>query len=194
VKKEQALATRIHPRLRDWLFASFPGFTHAQLLCVPSVLNRESILLTSPTGSGKTLAGFLGVFDALVRELEAGELKPGVRCVYVSPLRALAYDIEKNMKAPIAGMGLEEKMRIHLRTGDTTVSERAKFRHKPSHFLVTTPESLAILLAQQNYVQHLARTEFVIVDELHSFAGNKRGADLSISLERLQMLRGQNNL
>ncbi|PYK89068.1 MAG: helicase [Verrucomicrobia bacterium] len=177
--------------MRNWFFANFPGFTHAQELCLPSVLKRESILLTSPTGSGKTLAGFLGVFDALVRELEAGALKPAVRCVYVSPLRALAYDIEKNLKAPIAGMGLEEELRIHLRTGDTTVSERTKFRNKPSHFLVTTPESLAILLAQQNYVQHLAHTEFVIVDELHSFAGNKRGADLSISLERLEHICGQ---
>jgi ATP-dependent helicase Lhr and Lhr-like helicase len=191
VKKQQALAARLHPRLRNWFFANFPGFTHAQELCLPSVLKRESILLTSPTGSGKTLAGFLGVFDALVRELEAGALKPGVRCVYVSPLRALAYDIEKNLKAPIAGMGLEEELRIHLRTGDTTVSERTKFRNKPSHFLVTTPESLAILLAQQNYVQHLSHTEFVIVDELHSFAGNKRGADLSISLERLEHICGQ---
>ncbi len=194
MKKEQTLAVSLHPRLRDWFFASFPGFTHAQLLCVPAVLKRESILLTSPTGSGKTLAGFLGVFDSLLRDLESNGLKPGVRCVYVSPLRALAYDIEKNLKAPIAGIGLEEELRIHLRTGDTTVSERAKFRNKPSHFLVTTPESLAILLAQQNYVQHLAHTEFVIVDELHSFAGNKRGADLSVSLERLQMLRGKNNL
>src|SRR5438445_4242318 len=194
MKKEQTLAARLHPRLQDWFFANFPGFTHAQLLCVPSVLNRESILLTSPTGSGKTLAGFLGVFDSLLRELESNGLKSGVRCIYVSPLRALAYDIEKNLRAPIAGMGLENELRIHLRTGDTTANERTKFRYKPSHFLVTTPESLAILLAQQSYAQHLAHTEFVIIDELHSFAGNKRGADLSISLERLQMLRGKNNL
>src|SRR5438552_4847407 len=194
MKKEQALAARLHPRLQDWFFANFPGFTHAQLLCVPSVLNRESILLTSPTGSGKTLAGFLGVFDSLLRELESNGLKPDVRCIYISPLRALAYDIEKNLRGPITAMGLENELRIHLRTGDTPPSERTKFRKKPSHFLVTTPESLAILLAQQSYAQHLAHTEFVIVDELHSFAGNKRGADLSISLERLQMLRGQNNL
>ena len=186
MKKEQALAARLHPRLRDWFLASFPGFTHAQLLCVPSVLHRESILLTSPTGSGKTLAGFLGVFDSLLRELESNGLKPGVRCIYISPLRALAYDIEKNLRGPIAGMGLENELRIHLRTGDTPASERAKFRSKPSHFLVTTPESLAILLAQQSYAQHLAHAEFVIVDELHSFAGNKRGADLRISLERLR--------
>jgi ATP-dependent Lhr-like helicase len=194
VKKAQALAARLHPRLRDWFFASFPDFTHAQLLCVPSVLKRESILLTSPTGSGKTLAGFLGVFDSLLRELESNELKPGVRCIYISPLRALAYDIEKNLRRPISGMGLENELRIHLRTGDTPAGERTKFRSEPSHFLVTTPESLAILLAQQSYAQHLALTEFVIVDEIHSFAGNKRGADLSISLERLQMLRGKNNL
>ena len=186
IKKESSLAARLHSRLRDWFFASFPAFTHAQLLCVPSVLKRESILLTSPTGSGKTLAGFLGVFDSLLRELDSGGLKPGVRCVYVSPLRALAYDIEKNLRAPIAGMGLEKELRIHLRTGDTTATERTKFRNQPSPFLVTTPESLAILLAQESYAQHLAKTEFVIVDELHSFAGNKRGADLSISLERLE--------
>src|SRR5438270_7692969 len=189
VKTELSLVVRLHPRLRDWFFASFPAFTHAQLLCVPSVLKRESILLTSPTGSGKTLAGFLGVFDSLLRELDSGDLKPGVRCVYVSPLRALAYDIEKNLRAPIAGMGLEKELRIHLRTGDTTVTERTKFRNRPSPFLVTTPESLAILLAQESYAQHLAKTEFVIVDELHSFAGNKRGADLSISLERLEALK-----
>src|SRR5438094_3366 len=85
VKKESSLSERLHPRLRDWFFASFPAFTHAQLLCVPSVLNGESILLTSPTGSGKTLAGFLGVFDSLLRELESGSLKPGVRCVYIPP-------------------------------------------------------------------------------------------------------------
>src|SRR5207248_7840969 len=190
IKKESSLAARLHPRLRDWFFGSFPAFTHAQLLCVPSVLKRESILLTSPTGSGKTLAGFLGVFDSLLRELDSGGLKPGVRCVYVSPLRALAYDIEKNLRAPIAGMGLEKELRIHLRTGDTTATDRTKFRNQPSPFLVTTPESLAILLAQESYAPHLAKTEFVIVDELHSFAGNKRGADLSISLERLEKLVG----
>src|SRR5215467_2694935 len=151
IKKKSSLALRLHPRLRDWFFANFPAFTHAQLLCVPSVLERESILLTSPTGSGKTLAGFLGVFDSLLRELDSGGLNAGVRCVYVSPLRALAYDIEKNLRAPIAGMGLEKELRIHLRTGDTTAAERTKFHNRPSPFLVTTPESLAILLAQEGY-------------------------------------------
>lgn len=187
---QKSLSKKLHPRLRQWFQAAFPAFTHAQLLCVPSVLKRESILLTSPTGSGKTLAGFLGVFDSLLRQLDSGGLKPGVRCLYLSPLRALAYDIEKNLRAPIAGMGLERELRIHARTGDTTANERTKFRNRAAPFLVTTPESLAILLAQESYAQHLAEIEFVIVDELHSFAGNKRGADLSISLERLEALAG----
>ena len=185
----ESLAAKLHPRLRQWFRASYPDFTHAQLLCLPAVLDRESILLTSPTGSGKTLAGFLGVFDSLLRQIETGQLPMGVRCIYVSPLRALAYDIEKNLRAPIIGMGLDNDIRIHLRTGDTPASERVKFRDHPAQFLVTTPESLAVLLAQESYARHLAAAEFVIVDELHSFAANKRGADLSISLERLEALR-----
>src|SRR5438477_3942571 len=185
----ESLAAKLHPRLRQWFRSSYPNFTHAQLLCVPAVLDRQSILLTSPTGSGKTLAGFLGVFDSLLRQIETGQLPTGVGCIYVSPLRALAYDIEKNLRAPIIGMGLDKDVRIHLRTGDTPANERVKFRERPAQFLVTTPESLAVLLAQESYARHLTAAEFVIVDELHSFAGNKRGTDLSISLERLEALR-----
>src|SRR5438105_3134122 len=186
----KALAKRVHPRLAKWFRASFADFTHAQLLCVPAILDRKSILLTSPTGSGKTLAGFLGVFDSLLRKLEAGTLRSTVHCIYVSPLRALAYDIGKNLRAPIAGMELEKEFRLHLRTGDTPAAERVRFRQRPAHFLITTPESLAVMLAQESYAAHFNECEFVIVDELHSFAGNKRGADLTLSLERLERLRG----
>ncbi len=150
--------------------------------------SSESILLTSPTGSGKTLAAFLGVFDNLLRQLDLGRLSLGVHCLYISPLRALAYDIQKNLQAPIAGMGLEKELTVHLRTGDTSTGERARFRRTPAHFLVTTPESLAVLLAQESHVAHLTHCRFVIVDELHSFAGNKRGVDLALSLERLEEL------
>ncbi|MEY2584496.1 MAG: ATP-dependent helicase Lhr and Lhr-like helicase [Verrucomicrobiota bacterium] len=188
-----SLAGLLHPRLREWFQGTYAGFTHAQLLAVPAVLDRESILLTSPTGSGKTLSAFLGIFDALVRKLEAGKLGASVQCIYVSPLRALAYDIGKNIRAPIVGMGLEKQLRIHLRTGDTPASERVKFRERAAHILVTTPESLAVMLAQESYASHLGECGFVIVDELHSFAGNKRGADLTISLERLDRLRLQKN-
>ena len=182
------LRKRLHPRLLRWFESTYVAFTHAQLLAVPAVLDRESILLTSPTGSGKTLAAFLGIFDALLRKLDSGTLTPAVQCIYVSPLRALAYDIGKNIRAPILGMGLEKQLRIHLRTGDTPASERVKFRERSAHILVTTPESLAVMLAQESYAAHLAECEFVVVDELHSFAGNKRGADLTISLERLERL------
>jgi ATP-dependent Lhr-like helicase len=194
------LSQRLHPRLAKWFRENFPTFSHAQLLCVPAVLDRRSILLTSPTGSGKTLAGFLGVFDYLLRKIEGRDdalrrprtsqrnVPTSVQCIYVSPLRALAYDIEKNLRAPITGMGLEKTLSIHLRTGDTPQAQRAKFRRHGAHFLITTPESLAVMLAQESYAVHLRECQFVIVDELHSFAGNKRGADLTISLERLEQL------
>src|SRR3954471_2642185 len=185
------LAKRLQPRLRRWFRRTYSTFTEAQLLCVPSILDRQSILLTSPTGSGKTLAGFLGVFDFLLRKLDAKTLRPAVQCLYVSPLRALAYDIGKNLNAPIAAMELEKEITVHARTGDTKASERAKFRRRASHILVTTPESLAVMLAQESYAVHLGECQFVIVDELHSFAGNKRGADLTLSLERLERLRKQ---
>ncbi len=183
------LFSRLHPRLANWFHKTYGDFTDAQLRCIPSILERESILLTSPTGSGKTLAGFLGVFDFLLRKVDDRSLQPAVQCIYVSPLRALAYDIGKNLRAPIAGMGMEKELLVHLRTGDSPAAERAKFRRKPAHFLITTPESLAVMLARESYAAHFSNCPFVIVDELHSFAGNKRGADLTISLERLERLR-----
>src|SRR5688500_11794616 len=137
-----SLSQRLHPRLRSWFESTYPVFTHAQLLAVPAILDRESILLTSPTGSGKTLAGFLGIFDALLRKLDTGTLGASVQCIYVSPLRALAYDIGKNVHAPLVGMGLEKTVRVHLRTGDTPSAERVKFRQRPAPILITTPESL----------------------------------------------------
>jgi ATP-dependent Lhr-like helicase len=191
---QKKLSKRLHPRLKKWFDSTYPAFTHAQLLAVPAILERESILLTSPTGSGKTLAGFLGIFDALLRKLDAGALGVSVQCIYVSPLRALAYDIGKNVHAPLVGMGLEKTVRVHLRTGDTPSAERMKFRQRPSHILITTPESLAVMLAQESYAEHFNECEFVIVDELHSFAGNKRGADLTLSLERLERLRLQHDI
>jgi ATP-dependent Lhr-like helicase len=98
-------------------------------------------------------------------------LPPSVQRIYVSPPRALAYDIGKNLRAPIIGMGLEKELRLHLRTGDTPAAERVKFRQRPAHFLITTPESLAVMLAQESYAARLGDCQFVILDELHSFAG-----------------------
>jgi ATP-dependent Lhr-like helicase len=188
VNAQARLAGKLHSRLAAWFTQTYGQFTEAQLLAVPSILEQQSILLTSPTGSGKTLAGFLGVFDYLLRKREAAALTRTVHCTYISPLRALTYDISKNLRAPIAGMELESELLIHARTGDTTAKERAAFRRKPSHILVTTPESLAVMLAQESYAMHFGACRFVIIDELHSFAGNKRGADLTVSLERLERL------
>ena len=192
VRPSKDLPGRLHPRLWAWFRRTFGDFTEAQLLCIPAVLDQRSILLTSPTGSGKTLAAFLGVFDFLLRKFEMGRRQhvasAGVQCIYVSPLRALAYDIEKNLRLPIGGMDLQEQVRIHLRTGDTSSAHRTKFRQQGAEILVTTPESLAVMLAQADYIKHFRSCRFVIVDELHSFAGNKRGADLTISLERLESI------
>ena len=179
----------LHPKTAAWFRGEFAGPTEAQELCVPRIARRESVLLSSPTGSGKTLAGFLGIIDRLLRDHEAGQLGGhAIRALYVSPLRALAYDIEKNLRAPLRGLGLEDVIRVGLRTGDTSSAERQRQRRTPPHILVTTPESLAIVLPQRGYLDALGKCEYVIVDELHAFAENKRGAHLMVSLERLEEL------
>lgn len=179
----------LHGRLQAWIAQSFGKLTEAQELTLPHILAGQSALLSSPTGSGKTLAGFLGVLDHLVRSHEAGRLSDGIHAVYVSPLRALTYDIQKNLMAPLEGMGLTEVIRVGLRTGDTSAAERAKLKRKPPHILLTTPESLAILLPQASWAPWLEQVRFVIVDELHALAENKRGAHLTLSLERMENRR-----
>jgi ATP-dependent Lhr-like helicase len=170
-KKRTANTSQLHPRLGAWVRQAFRGrLTEAQELTLPHILAGRSVLLSSPTGSGKTLAGFLGVLDHLTREHEAGTLKDGIHAVYVSPLRALTYDIEKNLRAPLEGAGLSQVVRVGMRTGDTTASERAKLRRKPPHILLTTPESLAIMLPQKAFAEALGHCRFVIVDELHALA------------------------
>ena len=176
----------LHPRLRKWIKKAFGRLTQAQELTLPHILVGKSVLLSSPTGSGKTLAGFLGVLDHLVRAHEGGTLRDGIHCVYVSPLRALTYDIQKNLRPALKGIGLEEVIRVGVRTGDTTAAERAKLKRKPPQILLTTPESLAILLPQAGWAETLGEVRFVIIDELHALAENKRGAHLMLSLERLE--------
>lgn len=181
---------RLHPILKKWVTETFAGeLTEAQSLTLPHLLAGRSVLLSSPTGSGKTLAGFLGVLDHLIRQWEAGALpQDQIAAVYVSPLRALTYDIQKNLSKPLEEMGLAEVIRVGMRTGDTSAAERTKLRRKPPHILLTTPESLAILLPQEVQRRALSGCRFVIVDELHALAENKRGAHLSLSLERLERI------
>ena len=186
--RDPPVLERLHPRLRDWVGRAFGGrLTEAQELTLPPLLAGRSVLLSAPTGGGKTLAGFLGVLDHLIRSWEAGTLaEDRTLAVYVSPLRALTYDIQKNLSGPLREMGLDSVIRVGLRTGDTPAAERAKLRKKPPHILLTTPESLAILLPQAGMGQALSGCRYVIVDEIHALAENKRGAHLSLSLERLE--------
>jgi len=184
----------------QWFAATFAAPTPAQLDAWPAIQSHRHVLIAAPTGSGKTLAAFLAAIDTLVREgLSAGGTLPDeTQVVYVSPLKALSNDIQKNLAAPLAGIaatlaaqGLPEvSIRTLVRTGDTPQAERDAMRRRPPHIVVTTPESLYVLLGSESGRKMLATTRTVIVDEIHALAPNKRGAHLSLSLERLAELAG----
>lgn len=176
------------PELGAWFSRRFPAPTAAQLATLPHILAGRSVLLSSPTGTGKTLAAFLGVFDHLARARDAGTLPAnGIVAIYVSPLRALAYDLQKNLHGPLAELGWDF-VRIAARTGDTPAKDRAAQKKKPPHILVTTPESLVLLLSQPAWAPALATVRFLLVDELHALAENKRGSLLALAAERLESL------
>jgi ATP-dependent Lhr-like helicase len=185
-------ATDFHPAVAEWFRARFAGPTPVQVGAWPAIRSGQHALLAAPTGSGKTLAAFLASIDELVREAEGGPLPDEVRVLYVSPLKALSNDIRKNLEEPLAG--IQERVlrplgiRAAVRTGDTPAADRARMRRQPPHILVTTPESLYILLTSDSGRQMLGTVRTVIVDELHALADDKRGAHLMLSLERLEAL------
>src|ERR687885_576599 len=171
------------PRTRDWFAGAFAAPTPAQELGWPAIASSEHTLIQAPTGSGKTLAAFLYGIDRL--NPEPGQ---GLRLLYVSPLKALNYDIERNLRGPLAG--LRSELRVAVRTGDTPQKERAAMLREPPDILITTPESLFLLLTSRAR-ETLRSVESVIVDEVHAVAGMKRGAHLALSVERLQHLVGE---
>jgi ATP-dependent helicase Lhr and Lhr-like helicase len=189
--------TRFHPAVRDWFAASFREPTRAQVEGWPAIARGESTLLLAPTGSGKTLAAFLWCINRLMFEALP---PPAERCrvLYVSPLKALAVDVERNLRAPIAGIanmaafrgGHYELPAVAVRTGDTPARERARFRREPADILITTPESLYLLLTSSSRAT-LRSIDTVIVDEIHALVPTKRGAHLAVSLERLESLIGR---
>ncbi|MGB6975558.1 MAG: DEAD/DEAH box helicase [Terracidiphilus sp.] len=193
-----------HPVTAEWFRAVFDAPTAPQRLGWPVIARRESALILAPTGTGKTLTAFLWCLDRLMlHDVEGNDaLKdpsrktlPGCRIVYISPLKALAVDVERNLRSPLAGIANMARRRgvpfheplISVRTGDTPQRERARFRRQPSDILITTPESLYLLLTSQA-ADALRSVDTVIVDEIHSLVPTKRGAHLALSLERLQAL------
>lgn len=185
-----------HPLVRDWFLAKFGSATEPQEQGWPHILAGRSTLISAPTGSGKTLAAFLACIDSLVRKAVDGGLKDETAVVYVSPLKALSNDIQKNLDSPLAeireladarGIAMAN-IRTAVRTGDTLTRERQAMLKKPPHILVTTPESLYILLTAEKSRKMLQSVRTVIVDEIHAVADDKRGSHLSLSLERLDLL------
>jgi ATP-dependent Lhr-like helicase len=188
-----------HPIVQRWFTNTLGVPTHAQLRGWESIRDRRHTLIAAPTGSGKTLAAFLTALDELTREGVAGPLADEVRVLYVSPLKALSADIHKNLAEPrraIRRMAEEDgveapRITAAVRTGDTTQAERAAMLRTPPHILVTTPESLYLLLTSDRSRQMLRSVRTVIVDEIHAVIGTRRGAHLALSLERLQQIVAQ---
>lgn len=173
----------------EWFDRQFGEPTPAQREAWPRIQAGHNVLIVSPTGTGKTFAAFLSVLNELALMHETGRLRATFYAIYVSPLRALSYDLEKNLTGPLTEIyGEAPPIRVGLRTGDTTQSERQKQFTRPPHILLTTPESLSLLLSQNKWLPLLETVRWFIVDEIHALAENKRGAHLSLSIERLDAL------
>ncbi|HKO45703.1 MAG TPA: DEAD/DEAH box helicase [Pyrinomonadaceae bacterium] len=188
-----------HPAVARWLTKTFPSATPPQQEAWPAIKQQRNTLIAAPTGSGKTLSAFLAAIDDLVRLGLEGKLEDTTHVVYVSPLKALSNDIQRNLQVPLAGieeelkaMGLPEvNVRTLVRTGDTPASERTAMTKRPPHIVVTTPESLYILLTSDGGRRMLQTARTLIVDEIHALVGDKRGSHLALSVERLEHLIAQ---
>jgi ATP-dependent Lhr-like helicase len=168
-------------RTRDWFTGAFAGATEVQQQAWPAIASGAHTLIAAPTGSGKTLAAFLWCLDRLARDGGSG-----TRVVYVSPIKALAYDVDRNLRAPLRGIGAD--VTVGIRTGDTSQKDRAAMRRRPPDILITTPESLYLVLTSQAR-EMLRGVQAVIVDEIHAIASTKRGSHFALTLERLQALQ-----
>ncbi len=188
--------SRFHPLIADWFQSRVGQPTEVQQAAWPAIQSGADALIAAPTGSGKTLAAFLSCIDSLFQQALARELDDHTQVLYVSPLKALSNDVQKNLQKPLAEIGqaalqaglLMPDLRVLVRTGDTPMIERQQMLKRPPHILVTTPESLFILLTAEKSRRMLQTVRTVIVDEIHALAPNKRGAHLALSLERLEAL------
>ncbi|MFH1212306.1 MAG: ATP-dependent helicase [Candidatus Woesearchaeota archaeon] len=192
--KEEILKV-LNPMVKEWFFSQFQEFSLPQLYGLLEIHNRNNILITAPTGGTKTLTSTLSIINELVNLAEYDALENKVYCIYINPLKSLSRDIEVNLKRPlkeIKEIAKKYKKKIHVeiasRTGDTTASEKAKMLKTTPNILITTPESLSILLTTVKFREKLKDVKYVIIDEIHALAENKRGTHLAISLERLQKI------
>ncbi|MBO8182145.1 MAG: ATP-dependent helicase [Archaeoglobus sp.] len=187
----------LHPLLREWFKSKFTSFTPPQKYAIYEAFKGNNILISSPTGSGKTLAAFLTTLNMLIDLASKNELEDRVYTLYVSPLKALNNDIRKNLEEPLEEIyelaerkGIKlQPIRIGVRTGDTEQKERQQQTRKPPHIFITTPETLSIILVSPKLSRSLTRIKFLIIDEIHAVAENKRGTHLSLSVERLQRIQ-----
>ena len=188
ISETEDILSKLSPPVRNWFQDKFPDFTEPQKVAIPQILSGEHLLLCSPTGSGKTLTAFLSIIDDLVRKSLEGKLTDSVQCIYISPIKALANDIQKNLIGPLTEIkerflpGRAQEIKVGLRTGDTPQKERERMLRKPPHILITTPESLALALASKRFRPLLNDLQWLIVDEMHSLVPTKRGTHLSLSL------------
>ncbi|MEK6827852.1 MAG: ATP-dependent helicase, partial [Nanoarchaeota archaeon] len=190
--KPEQIRHILNPIVDKWFFTRFKEFSLPQLFGVMEIHSRNNILVSAPTGATKTLTAFLSILNELIDSSEKGILENRVYCVYVSPLRALSEDIKVNLVEPLKEMektaGKKLNIRVAVRTGDTSASEKAKMLKQPPHILITTPESLAIMLTSIKFSELLKNVEWFIADEIHALAENKRGTYLSLSVERLNRI------
>src|SRR5690349_10186497 len=190
-----------HPAVARWFARSFPAPTDPQLQAWPEIKKQRHTLIAAPTGSGKTLAAFLSAIDDLVRLGVEGKLDDSTHVIYVSPLKALSNDVQRNLQLPLEGIQEELKalelpevnIRTLVRTGDTPAAERTAMTKRPPHIVVTTPESLYILLTSEGGRRMLETARTLILDEIHAVVGDKRGSHLALSIERLEQLVRQHN-
>src|SRR6478736_4719676 len=187
---------QFHPAVAQWFERTFGSPTDPQVRGWPAIQSGRHVLISAPTGSGKTLAAFLASLDALFREGVEADLLDETQVLYVSPLKALSNDIRKNLQEPLAGVrallnetnGREIDDRAEVRTGDTTATQRQALIKKPPHILVTTPESLYLLLTSDSGRRMLSTVRTLILDEIHAVVDDRRGAHLALSVERLAAL------
>lgn len=186
---DEAIYDVLVPEIETWFRDTFGSFTACQRYAVKEIHDGKNTLISSPTGSGKTLSAFLAAINELLLLAKQGELEDKIYVLYVSPLKALNNDIERNLQKPLRELyeanEIEDDIRVGVRTGDTSQKQRQKHTKHPPHIYITTPESLAIVLNSPKFSRSLEEARWLIVDEIHSLADNKRGVHLSLSLERL---------